>query len=236
MKKFGIGRTVFYVCVDGGLRMSSRRDTAPASDEAQVHVVDDDAAVRDSLEFLLQSAGLPTCLYATADAFLAAAPSLRSGCVLTDIRMPGTDGLALQSRLAEMGCPLPVIVMTGHGDVPLAVRALKTGALDFLEKPFDDEQLLRIVRQALKTSEATRAAAESRAQIVARLQTLTPREKEVLDRLIDGQPNKTIAFDLGTSPRTVEVQRARVMEKMGARSLPDLVRMGMACGIVRAPD
>lgn len=206
------------------------------SDEALVHIVDDDPDVRESLEFLLQSAGLETRAYASGTDFLAEAPALRSGCVLTDVRMPDIDGLTLQRRLTEIAAHLPVIVMTGHGDVPIAVQALKTGALDFLEKPFNDDRLITAVRRALAAGIAARQAAEARAEITTRLGTLTPREREVLDRLVAGQPNKTIAFDLGTSPRTVEVQRARVMEKMGARSLPDLVRMSVAAGITNPLD
>jgi two-component system response regulator FixJ len=144
--------------------------------------------------------------------------------------MPELDGLALQRRLNELGSRLPVIVMTGHGDVPIAVEALKAGAADFLEKPFDDTQLLAAVSSALATSKRERDEVAALAAITARLASLTPREREVLDRLVAGQPNKTIAYDLGSSPRTVEVHRARVMEKMHARSLPELVRMTIAAG------
>lgn len=198
------------------------------AESEMVHVVDDDAAVRDSLAMLLESAGLTVRAYAAAADFLAVAGGLEAGCVLTDVRMPGIDGLTLQRELAAQRCTLPVIVMTGHGDVPIAVQALKSGASDFLEKPFDDGQLIAAVNAALAKSTRTRDAAAGSAELVARLATLTPREREVLDRLVEGQPNKTIAFDLGTSPRTVEVQRARVMEKMGARSVAELVRMSIA--------
>ncbi len=198
-----------------------------------VHVVDDDQAVRDSLGFLLEAAGYGARTYASATEFLNAAETLESGCVLTDVRMPDIDGLALQKRLAALGSHLPVIVMTGHGDVPIAVEALKCGAADFLEKPFDDVRLLSIIRDALRSSEKTRETVSIRNQVAARLDSLTPREREVLARLVDGQPNKTIALDLGTSPRTVEVQRARVMEKMAAKSLPDLVRMVLETGVLR---
>lgn len=195
------------------------------TDGALVHIVDDDPAVRDSLQLLLDSAGLGARTYASAAEFLGSAGSLRAGCVLTDVRMPDIDGLTLQRRLTELGSQLPVVVMTGHGDVPIAVEALKIGAADFLEKPFDDERLLRVLRAALKTSEAMHEKSMARAAIRDRLANLTKREREVLDKLIEGLPNKTIAYDLGTSPRTVEVQRARVMDKMVAKSLPDLVRM-----------
>ena len=195
---------------------------------ALVHVVDDDPAVRDSLAFLLQAAGLNVRVYDSAAAFLAVAPGLRSGCVLTDVRMPQMDGLTLQRRLAALGGNLAVVVMTGHGDVPVAVEALKAGARDFLEKPFEEEHLLGVVREALAASEQAQHEHQVSADIGAHYASLTPREREVLGRLAAGQPNKTIAYDLGTSPRTVEVQRARVMEKMGARSLADLVRMVLA--------
>jgi two-component system response regulator FixJ len=198
------------------------------ADVPLVHVVDDDEAVRDSLSLLLEAAGLSVRTYDSATAFLKALPNLAAGCVLTDVRMPELDGLELQRRLTELGIRLPVIVMTGHGDVPIAVEALKAGAADFLEKPFDDAQLLAAVSGALATSQRRREEEAATAGIAKRLASLTPREREVLDKLVAGQPNKTIAYDLGSSPRTVEVHRARVMEKMGVRSLPELVRMTIA--------
>jgi len=193
-----------------------------------VHVVDDDEAVRNSLELLLESAGFRVRTYDSAKSLLAASPDLVAGCVLTDVRMPEMDGLELQRRLTELGTRIPVIVMTGHGDVPIAVEAMKAGAADFLEKPFDDVQLLGSVNSALAASQHAREEAEAVAEIAARLASLTPREREVMDRLVAGQPNKAIAYDLGSSPRTVEVHRARVMEKMRAHSLPELVRMAIA--------
>ena len=198
------------------------------ADAPLVHIVDDDEAVRDSLSVLLESADLSVRTYESATAFLDALPGLGAGCVLTDVQMPGLDGLALQRRLTALGIRLPVIVMTGHGDVPIAVEALKAGAADFLEKPFDDAQLLSAVQTALAASRRTQDADAATAQIARRLASLTPREREVLDKLVAGQPNKTIAYDLGSSPRTVEVHRARVMEKMGVRSLAELVRMTIA--------
>jgi len=198
------------------------------AEEPLVHVVDDDASVRESLTMLLESAGFSVRAYDSAPAFLVAASDRRAGCVLTDVQMPGLDGLELQRHLAERGIRLPVIVMTGHGDVPIAVEALKAGATDFLEKPFDDEHLLTAVASAIATSQRAHDEAAAVAGITARLATLTPREREVLEGLVAGHPNKTIAYDLGSSPRTVEVHRARVMEKMGARSLPELVRMTIA--------
>jgi two-component system response regulator FixJ len=200
-----------------------------------VHVVDDDASVRDSLAVLLESAGHAVRAYDSAAAFLQVALQNPVGCVLTDIQMPELNGLELQRRMAELGIPLPVIVMTGHGDVPIAVEALKAGATDFLEKPFDDTQLLAAVASAIAISQRACQEAAEVADIAARLATLTPREREVLERLVAGHPNKTIAYDLGSSPRTVEVHRARVMEKMGARSLPELVRMTITAGQARTP-
>ena len=191
-----------------------------------VHVVDDDAAVRASLRFLLESAGLVVADHPTAEAFLrAAAEGCPVGCVLTDVRMPGLDGPGLQAQLVGHGWCIPVIVMTGHGDVSTAVQAMKDGALDFLEKPFEDDQLLAAVSRALAAGAALRAAAAAAAAAAARLATLTPRETEVLEHMVAGQPSKEIARDLGASPRTIEVHRTRVMEKLLVRSLPELVRL-----------
>jgi two-component system, LuxR family, response regulator FixJ len=200
-----------------------------------VHVVDDDASVRDSLALLLESAGFAVRAYDSATAFLQAASDRTAGCVLTDVQMPELNGLELQRRMGELGIRLPVIVMTGHGDVPIAVEALKAGALDFLEKPFEEAHLLEAVTGAIAVSQREHDEAAAVADIAARIGTLTPREREVLDRLVAGQPNKTIAYDLGSSPRTVEVHRARVMEKMAAGSLADLVRMTIAAEQVKAP-
>ena len=195
---------------------------------ALVHVIDDDEAVRELLSLLLETAGLSVRTYASATAFLDAVPTLSVGCVLTDVLMPGLSGLELQRRLIQLGIRLPVIVMTGHGDVPIAVEALKAGAMDFLEKPLDDARLLAVVSSAFAASEQIREKAMVMAGIVQRLASLTPREREVLDHLVTGQPNKVIAYNLGASPRTIEVHRSRVMEKMGARSLSALVRMVIA--------
>ena len=205
-------------------------------EEALVHVVDDDPAVRDSLSLLLQSAGFSARAYDSAASFLAAASDRVAGCVLTDVQMPELNGLELQRRMSELGICLPVIVMTGHADVPIAVEALKAGAVDFLEKPFEEEHLLAAVGSAIAVSHRQHDEAAAVADIAARLATLTPREHEVLERLVAGHPNKTIAYDLGSSPRTVEVHRARVMEKMGARSLAGLVRMTIAVERAEAAD
>lgn len=196
-----------------------------------VHIVDDDDAVRDSLRFLLEAAGYEVRPHASATAFLADAEGeLDASCIVSDVRMPGMDGLELQVALQERGLTPPLIFMTGHGDVPVAVRALKAGAIDFLEKPFDDEAMLTAVHTALERGrQQSEGAAQARAAR-QRMARLTPREREVLQALVAGSPNKTIAFDLGMSPRTVEVHRARVMEKMEARSLSELVRIVLAGG------
>lgn len=191
-----------------------------------IHVVDDDGAMRDSLRVLLQSAGFAVLTYDSAKAFLVAEPIL--GCVLTDVRMPEIDGLELQRRLSERGLHLPVIVMTGQGDVPNAVRAMKAGAVDFLEKPFQDAQLLDAVHGALERSREIQESESATAAANERLASLTAREREVFDLLVTGLSTKAIANRLGVSPRTIEVHRARVFEKLEARSLPDLVRLKFA--------
>lgn len=192
-----------------------------------VHVIDDDADVRHSLAFLLTAAGFAVRVHESAVAFLAVLAEVREGCVVTDIRMPQMNGLELQRRLGELESGLPVIVMTGHGDVPLAVEAMKAGAVDFIEKPFDDEVLLSAVRAAL-ARHAQESARDARTlEIQDRIKRLSEREREVLDRLVAGKPNKVIAFELGISPRTVEVYRANVMTKMQADSLSELVRMAL---------
>lgn len=193
-----------------------------------VHVVDDDEAVRLSLSFLLESAGFRVETHQSAVAFLDRTGISPQGCVLTDVRMPEMDGLTLQQKLGERGIALPVIVMTGHGDIPIAVQALKAGAVDFLEKPFDDELLIGAIRTALERNARDQGRQSEVATLSSRLAALTPREQEVLAALVKGDPNKTIAYDLGISARTVEVHRARVMEKMQARNLSDLVRMWLA--------
>jgi two-component system response regulator FixJ len=195
------------------------------SNSQVVHVIDDDVAVRQSLAFLLSTAGFAVRVHESATAFLEVLPATQVGCIVTDIRMPEMDGLELQRRLRASKIGVPVIVITGHGDVALAVEAMKAGAADFIEKPFDDEVLLGAIRSAL-TRRAQDTKDETRtAEIRSRLEHLSSREREVLDGMVAGKANKIIAYELGISPRTVEVYRANVMTKMQADSLSDLVRM-----------
>ena len=202
--------------------------------DAIVHVIDDDEAVRQSIEFLLRTCGVTARTYDSASAFLNALPTINSGCIITDVRMPGISGIDLLRRLREKRIKMPVIVITGHGDVPLAVEAMKNGAIDFLEKPFEDELLLGSVRAALNRSEENAARDAERVEVEARLSTLTNREREVLQGLVAGKPNKVIAFDLAISPRTVEIYRANVMTKMEAASLSELVRMALVVGAMKS--
>lgn len=190
-----------------------------------VHVIDDDIDVRQSLAFLLSTAGLAVRVHDSAVSFLKALPDVQQGCVVTDIRMPAMDGLELQRRLVELKAGFPVIVMTGHGDVPMAVEAMKAGAVDFIEKPFNDETLLSAIRSALDSHARNRERDERLVAIRKHLEALSSREREVLRGLAAGKPNKVIAYDLGISARTVEVYRANVMTKMQADSLSELVRM-----------
>jgi two-component system, LuxR family, response regulator FixJ len=201
-----------------------------------IYVVDDDEAVRDSLVFLLKSAKLPAKAFETADAFLAAVPSLQPGCVITDVRMPGMSGIDLLKSLRKRHNTMPVIVMTGHGDVPLAVEAMKYGAADFLEKPFDDEVMLASVRTALNHRERDHQREAQREEILDKLAALSTRERQVLEGLVAGFPNKSIAYDLKISPRTVEIYRANVMTKMQAGSLSELVRLALIAGMLAMPD
>jgi len=198
----------------------------------QVHVIDDDEAVRQSLDFLLRAAGNEVRTYESAVAFLEALPGITSGCIITDVRMPQLSGIDLLRRLKELDVRIPVIVVTGHGDVALAVEAMKIGAVDFLEKPFDDEILVGMVQSALGVWEKDAQREAKRAEIINRASTLSEREREVLAGLVAGNPNKVIAYDLGISPRTVEIYRANVMNKMQASSLSELVRMALIAGLV----
>jgi two-component system response regulator FixJ len=192
---------------------------------AVVHVIDDDEALRDSIQMFLASVGLEVRTYASADDFLTILDTAAPGCVVTDVRMPGMSGMELLAEIARLGVALPVIVVTGHADVPLAVRAMKQGAVDLLEKPFEGDQLIDAVRRALEVGRDSRLSAPGAQEAQTRLATLTARETEVLDRLVKGQPNKVIAYEMGISPRTVEVHRANVMKKTQAGSLSELVRM-----------
>jgi two-component system response regulator FixJ len=198
--------------------------------EGVVHIVDDDEAMRDSLQFLLESADLPVRVYDSAVTFLDRLEGLEHGCVLTDVRMPQINGLEMVRRVKAAGVDLPVIVMTGHADLALAIEAMRAGVIDFLEKPFEDEALLSALRAALGRSEADRQRAQDHQDVRDRRAALSGREAEVLDGLLAGKPNKIIAFDLGISPRTVEIYRANVMTKMQAASLSELVRMCLLAG------
>jgi two-component system, LuxR family, response regulator FixJ len=206
-------------------------------DKRTVHVVDDDAAVRRSLERLLHSAGYTCVSYHSSAAFLDAAGELSGGCVLLDVRMPGMDGLELQDRLNQLGVTLPVIVMTGQGDIQTAVQAMKAGAVDFIEKPFDEDVLLGAIEVALARVDRPDRAREA-TEAAHRIAALSPRERQVLDALVAGRPNKQIAFDLGISVRTVEVHRARMMERLGTRQLAEAIRLAVMAQLVsgEGPD
>lgn len=198
--------------------------------EPIVHLIDDDEAVRTALSFLLDIHDLPARTYASATEFLAVADGLKSGCIVTDVRMPEVSGLELVRKLKERGVPLPVVMITGHGDVPLAVEAMRAGVIDFIEKPFDDEVLLRSIRMALDTKAESDAHAEERQRFERMLATLSGRETDVLRGVIAGKMNKVIAYELGISQRTVEVYRANVMNKTHANGLSELVRIALLAG------
>ncbi|WP_291858871.1 response regulator FixJ [Bradyrhizobium sp.] len=202
------------------------------SNKGRVYVIDDDEAVRDSLGFLLNSAGLSVTLFETAQNFLDALPGLAFGCVVSDVRMPGIDGIELLKRMKAGHSAFPILIMTGHGDVPLAVEAMKLGAVDFLEKPFEDDRLIGMIEAAIRQAEpAVRSEAVTH-EIAARVATLSPRERQVMEGLIAGLSNKLIARDYDISPRTIEVYRANVMTKMQANSLSELVRLAMRAGLL----
>jgi two-component system, LuxR family, response regulator FixJ len=205
------------------------------SPSGRVYVIDDDAAMRDSLDFLLSSAGFNVRLFDSAQIFLNALPDIAVGCVVTDIRMPGMDGMELLRQLNSISNSrrLPVIVMTGHGDIPLAVEAMKLGALDFLEKPFEDERLIGMIEAALSESESGARGEAITADMAARVTSLTQRERQVMQGLVTGQSNKVIAREYDISPRTVEVYRANVMTKMQAGSLSELVRFAIRAGALK---
>ncbi|MFO7993075.1 MAG: response regulator FixJ [Marinobacter sp.] len=190
-----------------------------------VYVVEDDEAVRDSLELLLKSDGKPVSTYDNANAFLKDYSEKMAGCIVLDIRMPGMDGMELQKKLNEKHSILPIIFVTGHGDVPMAVDAMKEGAVDFIQKPYREEALLQKIEAALEQDREQRKTLGEKQEILRRVKSLTPREHEIMDRMIAGQANKVIAIELEISQRTVEIHRSRVMHKMGTHSLAHLVRM-----------
>lgn len=197
------------------------------SDEALrvVHLVDDDEAIRRSVSFMLKTSGFHVRAYESGTELLKSVAHLEQGCILLDIRMPGMDGIEVQAALRSKGVSLPVIIMTGHGDVTLAVQAMKAGAVDFIEKPFEKAVLLSAIENGVERLKRSAASVDRADEAAVRLQALTPREREVLDGLAKGLPNKTIAYDLGISPRTVEIHRANVMSKLGARSLSEALRV-----------
>ena len=201
-----------------------------------VYIVDDDEAVRDSLSVLLESKGYAIKSFVSAPEFLAAAPSLPVGCLIVDIRMPEMDGLELQQHLINRSLDFPLIVITGHGDVPLAVRAMKAGAIDFIEKPFALEAILDSLEVALLRLSTLDEEDPAKVAAAAKLALLSPRELQVLEGLLAGLPNKSIAYDLGISPRTIEIHRARLMDKTGARNLSELIRLALAGGMQPSPQ
>jgi two-component system, LuxR family, response regulator FixJ len=193
-----------------------------------VFIVDDDPAIRYAMQALMDSVNIQHEVFASADEFLEREEQHRAGCLVLDIRMPGLGGLELQEELNARGSTLPIIFITGHGDVPMAVEAMQKGAVDFIQKPFRDQELLDRIRDALMADKERRAELARHAEVAKRLEKLTKREREVFGLVVTGKPNKVIAYELGVSQRTVEIHRARVMEKMQARSLADLVRMHIA--------
>jgi two-component system, LuxR family, response regulator FixJ len=201
------------------------------TDKTVIHVIDDDAAMRDSLAFLLDVNGFEPRVYESATAFLSQAPIGQLTCVVSDIRMPGMNGIELVRKLRGEGAACPVILITGHGDVALAVEAMKAGAADFIEKPFDDAVLLGAIRSALETRPVSQGEGAAKREAEAKLADLSPRERDVLRGLVAGKINKVIAHDLSISPRTVEVYRANLMAKTGARSMSELMRIALAAGL-----
>lgn len=201
--------------------------------KGMIYVIDDDDAMRDSLNFLLDSAGYSVTVFDDAQRFLEALPALVFGCIVSDVRMPGIDGIELLKRMKAQHSPFPILIMTGHGDVPLAVEAMKLGAVDFLEKPFEDDRLIAMIETAIRQAEPA-AKSEAIAQdVAARVASLSPRERQVMEGLVAGLSNKLIARDYGISPRTIEVYRANVMTKMQAGSLSELVRLAMRAGMLK---
>jgi two-component system response regulator FixJ len=203
------------------------------SGKGKVYVIDDEAALRDSLDFLLDTAGFEVRLFESALKFLDALPRLDFGCVVSDVRMPGLDGMELLKRMKSDQSTFPIVIMTGHGDIPLAVEALKLGAADFLEKPFEDDRLIAMIEAAIRKGEPAAMKEAISHDIALRIATLSPRERQVMEGLIAGLSNKLIARDYDISPRTIEVYRANVMTKMQANSLSELVRLAMRAGLIK---
>lgn len=200
--------------------------------KGKIYVIDDDEAMRDSLNFLLDSAGFSVTLFESAQHFLDRLAGLEFGCVVSDVRMPGIDGIEMLKRMKASQSTFPILIMTGHGDVPLAVEAMKLGAVDFLEKPFEDDRLIGMIEAAIRQAEPAAKSETITHEIAARVATLSPRERQVMDGLIAGLSNKLIARDYDISPRTIEVYRANVMTKMQANSLSELVRLAMRAGLL----
>ncbi|MGY4327219.1 two-component system response regulator FixJ [Bradyrhizobium sp. LB7.2] len=201
--------------------------------KGHVYVIDDDEAMRDSLNFLLDSCGFGVTLFDNAQGFLGALPGLAFGCVVSDVRMPGLDGIDLLKRMKAQQSPFPILIMTGHGDVPLAVEAMKLCAVDFLEKPFEEDRLVTMIEAAIRRAEPVAKNEAISQDVVARVASLSPRERQVMEGLIAGLSNKLIAREYGISPRTIEVYRANVMTKMQASSLSELVRLAMRAGMLK---
>ena len=203
------------------------------ANRGKVYVIDDDEAMRDSLDFLLGAADFDVTLFESAQHFLDALPGVNFGCVVSDVRMPGIDGIELLKRMKASSSPFPVLVITGHGDVPLAVEAMKLGAVDFLEKPFEDDRLIGMIDIALKQAGADARSEAATLDITARVSSLSPRERQVMEGLVAGLSNKLIAREYDIGPRTIEVYRANVMTKMQASSLSELVRLAMRAGAIK---
>lgn len=199
--------------------------------EYEVFIVDDDAAVRDSLTALIESAGFKVESFESAEAFIASYDPTRKGCLLVDVRMPGMSGLDLQRMLKDEQEPIPVIILTGHADIPMAVQAIKQGAVDFIEKPYHEDRLMEGIGWAMDIIQRESEHGLSAREAATRIARLTPREREVFDKLVGGNPNKGIARELGISPRTVEIHRSRVMEKLQSHSLAQIIRTGIAAGV-----
>lgn len=206
----------------------------PAEGVPTVYVVDDDEDVRHALRWLIESVDLTVATYPSAEAFLVAYTPGQPGCLVLDVRMPGMGGLGLLEHMHTEGIELPTIILTGHGDVPIAVRAMKSGAIDFIEKPFTDQDLLDQIQRALREDAKLRSQQLERAQVLSRAETLTPREREVLHRVVQGQANKVISAELGISERTVETHRKKIMDKMQARSLAELIQMTLLTQILQS--